>query len=932
MLRYPPAPRPRPRPRPAPAPPTLPVRAQGSEVEEEAHSLIEGALRSVRKDLPGGQAAGAPLPTPPGGGNPLYDDDTPSAATAAESDPVSGAGSEESSGGGEDLVTNFQRNSAALRKEMLELRRSLEIVDASSGGEEEEGLGGAGAPSQGTGVLGEYTTILSDMKHRYTVAEEGAEEGRGAAGGRSPPSRARHGQPTAAPLAPSSGAALDGSTLAGKAPSSTSGGDVWLTSSDGATSGGDDDPPPAHSPAPGLASSGVRRLNHLLRDNGFGGLGDGGSALALAEKLDEVLLQYDRRGKLVQELLASADLEKQRASQLEGEVKRAKSERNSARREAAQAANRYESDLERSFDSTRSAGAHERKLRSEKGEWQKKVSQLEHSLRAREADLQKLKDKAFERQKREDRRAARDKEIYEKLKRATSRQTAGQISGAVRELRPAEIVGIYEVQREALDARATELEADNRTMRQQLGEARAYIKNMDESGGWDTPDEGAILNKLTMAERSAAKAAARAAEHEASALEIRQEYERKLAEKERARENLAEEISSLIFELESRPSLREFQSARKQIDVLEKQLHSQAEELISGPAEPEPAPENAPVSVKQKAKRDREVYRLQLHRAEKIPHTALVHLVQDACVRLDLSDPFALPAAVAKLLRVVAAVPRMENFIGSVCEVVLREGTVHLPHDVAFAPEPSHVPAVLGLWLEKLSALRGLQKLRRAVVEELGKRPVGPGGDEANDASVVEAIRGLVEVERDYGLLRSNYDSAEKLLRSEPDELLARIVAHFQKVFGCPDIDGVFSSINQLYLVNTECRNFLQSLRTLLGLEANAGVNSCLSRVRQLLDMQLRLMGGPEGAAREADGGAVFAAGAQLAPRLLEVLGLEDPDAILPAVEKLNSQMGRFEKALPQYQKVIDRLCTELELDSIDSIVPAVQEAMAKTA
>ena len=91
-------------------------------------------------------------------------------------------------------------------------------------------------------------------------------------------------------------------------------------------------------------------------------------------------------------------------------------------------------------------------------------------------------------------------------------------------------------------------------------------------------------------------------------------------------------------------------------------------------------------------------------------------------------------------------------------------------------------------------------------------------------------------------------------------------------------------------------------------------------------------MGGPDGAAREADGGTVFAAGAQLAPRLLEVLGLEDPDAILPAVEKLNGQIERFEKALPQYQKVIDRLCTELELDSIDSIVPAVQEAMAKTA
>ena len=138
-------------------------------------------------------------------------------------------------------MTNFQRISAALREEMLELRRSLEIVDGSSGGEEEEeeGLGGAEAPSQGAGVFGEYTTILSDMKHRYAVAEEGAEEGRGAAGGRPPPSRARPGRQAADPRAPPSGAAP-----AGKAPSSTSGGDTWLTSSDGAASGGDDDPPP----------------------------------------------------------------------------------------------------------------------------------------------------------------------------------------------------------------------------------------------------------------------------------------------------------------------------------------------------------------------------------------------------------------------------------------------------------------------------------------------------------------------------------------------------------------------------------------------------------------------------------------------------------------------------------------------------------------
>ena len=129
-------------------------------MEEEAHSLIEGALRSVRKDPPAMPAAGGPAapPTPPGEGNPLYSEPPSTEGPTA--------GSEPSSGGGEDLVANFQRNSAALREEMLELRRSLEVVDAPSMG----GLPGtAEVPSQAAPAFGEYTTILSDMKHRYGV-------------------------------------------------------------------------------------------------------------------------------------------------------------------------------------------------------------------------------------------------------------------------------------------------------------------------------------------------------------------------------------------------------------------------------------------------------------------------------------------------------------------------------------------------------------------------------------------------------------------------------------------------------------------------------------------------------------------------------------------------------------------------------------------
>lgn len=44
-------------------------------------------------------------------------------------------------------------------------------------------------------------------------------------------------------------------------------------------------------------------------------------------------------------------------------------------------------------------------------------------------------------------------------------------------------------------------------------------------------------------------------------------------------------------------------------------------------------------------------------------------VVQDVCIDLEVADPTSLPAAISKLLRVVATLPRLERFVGDVCEV-----------------------------------------------------------------------------------------------------------------------------------------------------------------------------------------------------------------------------------------------------------------------
>ena len=50
-------------------------------------------------------------------------------------------------------------------------------------------------------------------------------------------------------------------------------------------------------------------------------------------------------------------------------------------------------------------------------------------------------------------------------------------------------------------------------------------------------------------------------------------------------------------------------------------------------------------------RRDKDVYRLQLHRLERLPKDVLVELLQDACRQLDLSEPSLLLGAIAKVRR-----------------------------------------------------------------------------------------------------------------------------------------------------------------------------------------------------------------------------------------------------------------------------------------
>lgn len=97
-------------------------------------------------------------------------------------------------------------------------------------------------------------------------------------------------------------------------------------------------------------------------------------------------------------------------------------------------------------------------------------------------------------------------------------------------------------------------------------------------------------------------------------------------------------------------------------------------------------------------------------------------------------------------------------------------------------------------------------------------------------------VKELVQNERKSFLAVETIQGAANRLISDPERLLHRIVEHFQKLFSCPNMEGVIPAMNKAYMAVTESRNFLRSLSGILSLPDHSSSAMCLNGVRKLLD------------------------------------------------------------------------------------------------
>lgn len=214
--------------------------------------------------------------------------------------------------------------------------------------------------------------------------------------------------------------------------------------------------------------------------------------------------------------------------------------------------------------------------------------------------------------------------------------------------------------------------------------------------------------QLADAERNAATARAEMVRRDRATADAARVHSRQLAEAQSRADALAEENTSLLLDLNARPGQRDVASLRRQVEVLEQRLrkaeasptrassgnafgNAASGKSTSGAAahaENTALSENSAQeanqqrgSTRERISRDKKVAAMQLTSVQHLSKTVLTDIVQDACISLDVrGDATALPAAIAKLQRVAAAVPGMEGFVEDICDNVFKHGASLLPH------------------------------------------------------------------------------------------------------------------------------------------------------------------------------------------------------------------------------------------------------------
>ena len=725
--------------------------------------------------------------------------------------------------------------------------------------------------------------------------------------------------------------------------------------------------------------------NRALERHGFSPVpldGETPDASAAAATILKLCEQHEARGRTLERAVVEVDQLASRDPDAPS-IRAAQYEKTIAAHEKSIAA------LQSQLDSARADNTRQTRYASETvktaeltvRQLKQKVAAQAGQLRQRETEAQRMQERLAKVPEREAARRERERQVFAESHRRAARPSSASDS------RTLELISAYEAHQTRLSMELETMRDECRRLAAEVREKDNLIARKDSFRSWRTPTEGELRGRLADAEDALAQQILAVNDAEERGEERARALTAKLQEAQRAITVADERAEMALLEAEGRPSLAQWAGAQATIAELRAEKGGAADKGFGKGAWSQPAREGgggapagaaaAPAysaegggaaATAAAIRRDRELHELGLQSVRALPADQMVTLIQDSCLELQLAEATQLPASLRKVRLALSALPKMEAFIRDVCALVLYESPPGGARtDRPRAPgAPQEVLEALRSWAVQLREWRSLQDFMLALSRQLRNRAAvedsgaGPIGVPLAPSELLEAVRELVANEKRSLRAIDNFEQADLRVERNADagELLAKLLKHFQKLFDVRDgTAGVLPKMNELYLRTHELTNFMQVLRTMLGLEPTATIHTILSAARRMSERAAGTAGagGEGGEAAEATGGAAKEGGdAALGPDGSGEGGKKDPvgaDAMpqyvaitaelrkklqassvfdLPAVtERLLAELRQHRTQLPQMKALVQQLCTTLAVADADELVPAVLQLQA---
>lgn len=306
-------------------------------------------------------------------------------------------------------------------------------------------------------------------------------------------------------------------------------------------------------------------------------------------------------------------------------------------------------------------------------------------------------------------------------------------------------------------------------------------------------------------------------------------------------------IDNLRIELEARPTVKQMKQKQKEVEEIENKMH----DLVMKRGEiAEIQAWKKHLDTSERIRIDRKNHELGLWLFDSLPKAIMKENLQGICRELDLSEISDVIPAIAKLKKVVQAVPRMERFITDICTFLydrdcltgeLKRSSSNLS---SLKPIMDGAIGTLTRWWERLILCDELITFSTVVSNDLTMRDKNfingiaiPASTAAATAAgyidysddidtlkgkthkdIVLKIRNLIALESKVIQHNTSYKAAEEFVKDKPEVLINRILTHLLFLFHVKDIDGLLPALNKVYLRHQENLNFIKEMKDNLGI------------------------------------------------------------------------------------------------------------------